>query len=199
MRPDLGDSHDALEMSEAALQSLQSFAVVWAMGIDFRHCFRARLKVCAFAACRALRPVFHNRLCTRSLVPGAFESRARPSEACFLTPWDSINDTASQHFHSFNKRTRECSEQEERKDEGSEKWKASSRWCGQDSSRIKMSTSSNVSVSSTFLGMLYLGESLCLSNRHLLHIMVGFELGKRKWIRKSLPQRNLQSRKRKQI
>lgn len=68
--------------------SLRSSTTFWAMGIDFRHCFRAKLKAYAFAACQALRPVFHKGLCTSSLVPGAFESRARPSEACFLTPWD---------------------------------------------------------------------------------------------------------------
>lgn len=43
----LGDSHDALEMSTAALQCLRSSAAFWAMGIDFGHCFSGKLKVCA--------------------------------------------------------------------------------------------------------------------------------------------------------
>ena len=55
--------------------SLPSSAMFRVMGIDFRHCFRAELKACAFAACQARRPDSHKGLRTGSLVCGAWESR----------------------------------------------------------------------------------------------------------------------------
>lgn len=65
--------------------------------------------------------------------------------------------------------------------------------CGYISSRIKMSTTWCLCLWHLG-GLLFFWESLYLFNTHLLHILIGFGLRKR-WIRKSLLQRNLPSRK----
>ena len=79
--------------------SLPSSAMFHVMGIDFRHCFRADVPL---QLVRHAGPTLTRGLAPAAsgIVPGKAESGLpRP---VFLTHWDSINGSSSQHFCSFN-------------------------------------------------------------------------------------------------